>query len=221
MGEEVREPRRTIPRAIVISLSLALAIYLVIAVISLSVLGPAALAASPAPLAEVASAGGWTWTVPVVRAAAALAALGALLALTTGVSRTIFAMARERDLPAPLARIHAEHRVPRTAVLVVGALVIVLGVGRLDLRSAIGFSSFGVLRYYLVANLAALRQRGENRRYPRALQVLGGRGRMPRARRDPPDTRGGHRGGGAAGAWRRVSRRQAAPSGPRSAQPSP
>lgn len=185
MGEEVREPRRTIPRAIVIALALALGIYLVIAVTSLIVLGPAALAASPTPLADVASAGGWTWTDPVVRVGAAWAALGALLALTTGISRTVLAMARERDLPTQLASIHPEHRVPRTAVLALGAVVIAL-VLLADLRTAIGFSSFGVLLYYLVANVAALRQQGEHRRYPRALHVLGVAGCVVLAATLPP-----------------------------------
>ena len=172
MGEEVLEPRRTIPRAIVIALALALAIYVVVAAIALATLGPDALASSSAPLAEVAAAGGWTWTVPVVRAGAAVAALGALLALTAGVTRTMLAMARERDLPTPLARIHPHHRVPRASALVLGAVVLVLVLAA-DLRTAIGFSSFGVLLYYTVANLAALRQQGDARRYPRALQVTG------------------------------------------------
>ena len=172
MGEEVREPRRTIPRAIVIALALALVTYVVVAAIALATLGVDALAASSAPLADVAAAGGWTWTVPIVRVGAAVAALGALLALTTGVTRTMLAMARERDLPTALARIHPAHRVPRTAALALGTVVLVL-VLLADLRTAIGFSSFGVLLYYTVANLAALRQKGDDRRYPRALQVAG------------------------------------------------
>lgn len=175
MGEEVREPRRTIPRAIGIALALALAIYLVVAVTALATLGPDALAGSSAPLADVAAAGGWEWTAPIVRSGAALAALGALLALATGVTRTMLAMAREGDLPRALGTVHAGSRVPRVAALVLGAVVASL-VLVADLRTAIGFSSFGVLLYYLIANLSALRQGGEARRYPRALQVLGAAG---------------------------------------------
>jgi APA family basic amino acid/polyamine antiporter len=84
-------------------------------------------------------------------------------------------MARTGDLPTALADVHPRHRVPQRAVLVVAAAVCAL-VLTLDLRGAIGFSSFGVLLYYLVANLAARTQDAAHRRFPRALQVLGAAG---------------------------------------------
>jgi len=172
MGEEVREPKRTIPRAIMIALALTLVVYLLIGIAALAVLGPERLAATAAPLAEVATAGGWEWAAPVVRVGAGLAALGALLALLTGVTRTALAMARTGDLPRPLARVHPGAQVPRTAALWLGAAVTVL-VLVADLRSAIAFSSLGVLLYYFIANLAAWRQQGSDRRYARAVHVLG------------------------------------------------
>lgn len=174
LGEEVRDPARTIPRAIRVALTVALAVYAVVGVALLTVLGPSRLAASSAPVAELALVAGTGWAV-VARAAAAAAALGALLALVAGVSRTVLAMAREEDLPHALAAVHPRTRVPHHAELVVGAAVLVL-VLAVDLRGAIGFSSFGVLTYYLVANLAALRQPPEHRRSPRALAVVGAAG---------------------------------------------
>ncbi|WP_281157222.1 amino acid permease, partial [Streptomyces sp. HYC2] len=92
--------------------------------------------------------------VPVVRAGAAVAALGSLLALVLGVSRTTLAMARDRHLPAVLAAVHPRFQVPHRAELAVGAVVAVLAT-TVDVRGAIGFSSFGVLAYYAVANAAA------------------------------------------------------------------
>lgn len=172
MGEEVRDPRRTIPRAIVIALSLALLVYVAIALVSLAALGPERLAASSAPLAEVAAAGGWTWTAPVVRVGAAAASLGALLALVAGIGRTSLAMARTGDLPQWLSAVHPRYAVPHRAELVLAVIVSLLIVAT-DLRSAIGFSSFGVLLYYLVANIAAFRQDAAARRFPRALQIVG------------------------------------------------
>jgi APA family basic amino acid/polyamine antiporter len=100
------------------------------------------------------------------------ASLGALLALLAGVGRTSFAMARERDLPTWLSSVHPVHRVPHHAQLAVGVAIVVL-VSIADLREAIGFSSCGVLVYYAVANLSALRQPAEQRRWPRGLNVLG------------------------------------------------
>ena len=175
MGEEVRDPRHVIPRAIVIAFVIALAVYAVVAVAVLSALGPADVAASTEPVADAAAQSGWGWITVVVRVGAAAASLGALLALIAGVSRTTYAMARERDLPARLDRVHPRWHVPHRAELSVAAVVVVL-VALVDLRGAIGFSSFGVLLYYFVANVAASRQRGDARRYPIALQVVGGVG---------------------------------------------
>ncbi|MGK3950776.1 APC family permease [Microbacterium sp. I2] len=175
LGEEVRDPQRLIPRAIVLAFLIALAVYIAVAVAVLSTLGPAGTAASAQPVADAAAASGWAWVDPVVRIGAAAASLGALLALIAGVSRTTFAMAREHDLPVALARVHPRWHAPHRAELAVAAAVLLL-VAFVDLRGAIGFSSFGVLLYYLVANVAAFRQRGDARRYPVALQVIGGIG---------------------------------------------
>jgi APA family basic amino acid/polyamine antiporter len=172
MGEEVINPRKAIPRAIVTALTIAVAVYAAIAMSILSVLGADGIAHTPAPLAAAVAAGSWDWALPVVRVGAALAALGALLALIAGLGRTSLAMAREADLPRWLAAVHPRFKVPHRAELVLAAVICVI-VGVADLRGAIGFSSFGVLIYYLVANVAAYTQTGENRRYPKALQVTG------------------------------------------------
>ncbi|MEL4503822.1 APC family permease [Luteococcus sp. H138] len=171
MGEEVTEPRRTIPRAIILALGIALLVYVAVALTLLRVLGADALAASPAPIADAVRAVGATWAQPVVRFGAAAAALGALLSLVTGVGRTSLAMAREGDLPRALAAVDPTHQVPRRAEATLAVVLTVLLLVT-DLRGAIGFSSFGVLLYYFVANASAWHQR-EGRLYPRALQGLG------------------------------------------------
>lgn len=173
LGEEVRDPRRTIPRAILLSLAIAAAIYACVAVTLLAALGPDGVASTAAPLAEAVAAGSWGAAAPVVRVGAALASLGALLALVAGLGRTTLAMAREHDLPHWLAAVHPRFQVPHRAELVLGAGICLI-IAFADLRGAIGFSSFGVLVYYLVANLAAFTQASSDRRYPRFLQLLGG-----------------------------------------------
>ncbi|WP_433038141.1 APC family permease [Actinomycetospora sp. CA-053990] len=175
MGEEVRDPRRTIPRAIVTALAIAVAVYAVVAVTLLLVLGPQRLATSRAPLADMVAGAGWAWAVPVVAVGASAAALGALLALIAGVGRTTLAMARRADLPRWLAAVHPRHEVPHRAEIAIAVVVSVL-VLTVDLRDAIGFSSFGVLVYYLIANLSAFTQLPDQRRYPRGLQVVGAAG---------------------------------------------
>ncbi|QWT24443.1 APC family permease [Subtercola sp. PAMC28395] len=172
MGEEVRDPARTIPRAITIALSAAVVIYAVIAVVVLGALGPAGVASSTAPLADTVALSGWSWAMPLVRIGAAVASLGALLALIAGIGRTTLAMAREGDVPRWLSAVHPRFAVPHRAEITL-AVVVCLLVLTVDLRAAIGFSSFGVLLYYFVANLAALTQASDSRRYPRVLQLLG------------------------------------------------
>jgi basic amino acid/polyamine antiporter, APA family len=172
LGEEVREPARVIPRAIVLALAGAVVVYAVVAVAVLSVLGGPGTAASSAPVADAVRATSASWVAGVVRVGAALASAGALLALIAGLGRTGLAMARERDLPGWLDAVHPRYRVPHRAELTVAVVVVVL-VLTTDLRGAIGFSSFGVLLYYFVANAAAYRQGDDVRRFPRWLQLLG------------------------------------------------
>jgi basic amino acid/polyamine antiporter, APA family len=172
MGEEIRDPQRTLPRAILTALTMTVLIYLAVAVSILVVLGPDGVAASPAPLAAAVDAAGWVWANLPVRLGAAAAALGALLALIAGVGRTTLAMARNDDLPRWLAAVHERHRVPHHAEITVAGLICVL-ILLTDLRGAIGFSSFGVLLYYLIANVAAYTQSSDRRRFPRILQLIG------------------------------------------------
>ena len=172
MGEEVRDPRRTIPRAIPLALVITVVIYLIVGVAALLAAGPAQLASAEAPLTTAVRAAGAGALTPVVRVGGALASLGALLALIAGVGRTSLAMARHRDLPGWLSAVHPRHRVPHHAevalAIVVSALVLTA-----DLRGVIGFSSFGVLVYYAIANAAAFTQVAPDRRWPRGLNVLG------------------------------------------------
>lgn len=153
LGEEVRDPERTIPRAVTIAFVIVLVVYVLLALSLLHGLGAAALAASTAPLREVVDGTGWA--VPLVVVGAGAASLGALLGLLAGIGRTTLAMARDRELPGALAATHPTYDVPHRAQLAVGACVVAL-VLTLDLTDAVGFSSFGVLLYYLVANVAAL-----------------------------------------------------------------
>lgn len=172
LGEEVHKPERTIPRAILLALGIALAVYAAVVIPVLLLVGPAALAAASAPLVtavEVAGAGEWAW---IVRIGSTFATLGVLLSLMAGVSRMLFAVAADRRLPSALAHVHPVYRTPDAAGLVVGA-VLVATVLLVDLRPAIGFSSFCVLLYYAVTNLAACRLKPGERLYSRVLPAAG------------------------------------------------
>ncbi|MGN0063647.1 MAG: APC family permease [Nocardioides sp.] len=187
LAEEVRRPE-VLGRAIGSALGITAAVYLAVGTTVLAALG-AAVTTSTAPLADATQAVGADWASGWVRLGAVTASLGALLALLAGVGRTMLAMAREADLPRPLAHVDPVHRVPDRAQLAVAAAVVAL-VCLVDLRGAIGFSSFGVLVYYFVANAAAFAQPAHQRRWPRALQVAGMTGCVVLSATLPPTSLG-------------------------------
>ncbi len=172
LGEEVRDPVRTIPRAIPLALGVTLVVYATVAVAALAALGPRRLAESIAPLTDAVRVSGAGWMVPIVGVGAAVAALGSLLALILGVSRTSLAMARDRHLPHVLAAVHPRYKVPHRSELTIGVAVAILTAST-DIRGAIGFSSFAVLTYYAVTNASALTLRDDEGRPPRIVPGAG------------------------------------------------
>ena len=168
LGEEVRDPRRTLPRAILLALGVVLALYAALALVLVDRLGVAALAASDSPLAAAIDP---RWAVPVA-ALATLACLGSLAGILAGLSRTSLAMARERDLPGVLARVSPRTRAPIVAEAVI-ALVAIGIVLLLQPAQLVAASSSAVLLYYAVAHASALRQPASERWQPRAVAVAG------------------------------------------------
>jgi APA family basic amino acid/polyamine antiporter len=172
LGEEVRDPERTIPLAIPAALGLVLVVYAVVGITALAAVPASALAATDAPLQLVVEAGRFAGLDAIVRIGAGVASLGVLLNLIPGVSRTTLAMARNRDLPHVFAHVSPARSLPVRAELTVAVVVIVLVVG-LELRSAIAVSGVAVLTYYAVTNAAALTLPPEQRRRPRPIAVGG------------------------------------------------
>lgn len=172
LGEEVKDPQVTIPRAIPIALGIVVTVYAVVLTAALLAVGADTLGASAAPLSVAVESGRWRTFAPAVQVGAAVASAGVLLSLLAGISRTALAMARRGELPRFLDAVHPTHRTPHraeiTACVVVCALVLMA-----DLRGAIGFSSFAVLAYYALANASAWRLPAQERRWPRWLSGLG------------------------------------------------
>ncbi|WP_022886629.1 APC family permease [Glaciibacter superstes] len=170
LGEEVKDPRRTLPRAIIIALGITLLLYAVIGWLCVTILGPVALAESVSPVADLLG-GGEPWS-GMARIVAAIACLGSLLGILAGLSRTGLAMARERDLPGPLSGISGRTHAPVVAETVI-ALAAICAVLFVDPSHLIGFSACSVLVYYAIAHLSALRQQGTDRWLPRVVQYAG------------------------------------------------
>jgi APA family basic amino acid/polyamine antiporter len=155
LGEEVRRPERTIPRAIAVAVAIVVTVYVASIAALLHAVGAGRLPTTERPFVAGVEAAGADRFVPVVVLAAGLAAGGALLSVLLGVSRTALAMARDGHLPSLLTAVGATRRVPWAAEIVAGAVIVVLVLTG-DLVSSIGFSSFCVLVYYAVANASAL-----------------------------------------------------------------
>jgi len=175
LGEEVRNPRRSLPIAIGVALGIALLVYGTVAAMLVGTLGIDRLAVTASPLLElVKGIGGGTglgWAT-LVQLLAALACLGSLVGILAGLSRTSLAMARGGDLPGYLGRISPTRSSPVAAEATMAGLAM-LGVLVLDATQLVGFSACAVLVYYAIANVAALRQPAAGRWLPRWVQILG------------------------------------------------
>jgi APA family basic amino acid/polyamine antiporter len=170
LGEEVREPARTIPRAMVLTLAITAALYLIVTATAVGAAGAPLLAeatrATSAPLEATAPPSIRT----VVAIGAATAMLGVILNLLLGISRVLLAAARRKDLPAALA--HVDGGSPRRAVILTGVVIAALAlIG--SVKATWTLSAFTVLLYYAVMNVCALRQPAAERRFPRAVPAAG------------------------------------------------
>lgn len=173
LGEEVIDPKTTIPRAIRLALFITLIVYLIVVVSALAAVDAKVLATSSAPLSAVVKSGKHANFSFIVQVGACFASLGVLLSLLLGISRTIFAMAAQSDLPRWLSQVHPIYKVPHRAEMILGLTVV--GIIMLsDLGSAIGFSSFAILIYYAIANAAAWTLPAGQRLWPRWMSLLGG-----------------------------------------------
>ena len=160
LGEEVHHPRRTIPRAVIMTLAVSMLLYVLVAIVSIAAVGSdlfaAATLATAAPLEFVAERSALSWAATVVVIGAMTAMLGVLLNLILGLSRVLLAMGRRGDMPTMLAHIESKHASPSVAIVVMSAIV--AGLALLgDIKLAWSFSALTVLVYYAITNLAALR----------------------------------------------------------------
>jgi APA family basic amino acid/polyamine antiporter len=169
--EEVRDPKRTIPRATVVALSTATLLYVSVAATALAVLGAVRISQSMSPLEDVLSAVGSAVGVAIIAAGALLTTFNEGLSDLLGVSRVAFAMGREADLPQSVAQLGAQQNPWRSVVFV--GIIALLVAAFAPFGVAVAVSSFGTLLYYTVTNLSALRLPRQHQRFPRMLAVAG------------------------------------------------
>lgn len=176
LGEEVRDPARTIPRAIVATLVVSALLYISVGAVAVGSVGAPRLAemtaSRAAPLEDAAMTFGGPTLGRILALGAITAMLGVLLNLILGLSRVLLAMARRGDAPGRLATIDDVRSSPAAAVIAVGVIIgLLVLIG--DVKTTWSFSAFTVLVYYALTNLAALRIPSEARIVPRLVPVAG------------------------------------------------
>jgi APA family basic amino acid/polyamine antiporter len=176
MSEEVREPSKTIPKAIIFTLVLTMVLYMAVAIVVAGAGGADKLslqtATTAAPLEVIARSFRIPGVSKLLAVGAITAMLGVLLNLILGLSRVWLAMGRRLDVPRVLARLNPAGTTPYVAVVFVEitiALLILIG----DVKTTWSFSAFSVLIYYAITNLAALQLSPAERLYPQWLAWLG------------------------------------------------
>jgi len=172
LGDEVRDPKKNIPKAIAISLGAVLVIYLLITIVFIGILQPSNEAVPAAVFEEMVSiTAPWfpAWLIDLVVVGASL---GSILALLAGVSRTAATMAEDKELPAVFAK-RNRFGAPWLAEVLIAVGAITLIETSQYTQWVIAFSSFSVLLYYAIGHISAFMQPKEERRQPRIFAVLG------------------------------------------------
>ncbi|MCH7685594.1 MAG: amino acid permease [Planctomycetes bacterium] len=174
LGEEIHNPNRNIPIAIILTLMVSMALYISVGLVSVAAVGAQTFAAAGTEHAALLEIVARQFNVPgaalVVAVGAATAMLGVLLNLTLGLSRVVLAMGRRRDIPSFFAKIG--NATPYPAVIFIGGVIaglVLIG----DVKTLWSFSAFTVLIYYAVTNLAAICLNDDERLYPRLIPWTG------------------------------------------------
>ncbi|MDP2900160.1 MAG: amino acid permease [Candidatus Bathyarchaeota archaeon] len=172
VAEEIKDAKRVIPRAIVLSLIISTIFYIAVGLVAVGLVGAGSLSGSGHPLALAIGATGSEAAVLLVSVGGVISTASVLLTSILGVSRLGFAMSRRGDFPAPLSRLHPRFGTPSVSVVASGALMTCLALF-VDLGNVIAISTFAMLFYYGVGNIAATRLPKEERKYPTYVSLLG------------------------------------------------
>jgi len=172
MAEEVKEPEKTIPRSIYLALGISTVIYIFVSLVAVGIAGAPALAQSGSPLADAIRVTGSSGAVLLISLGALIATASVLLTTIMGISRIIFAMARNNDLPGFLSRISPRFSTPHYAIWITG-LFMIAAILLADLALVVAVSTFAMLIFYFIANIAALRLPRGYQRYPSVVPVIG------------------------------------------------
>lgn len=162
VAEEIKDPKRNVPRALLISLGISAVFYILVGIVAVGLVGSAALASSSSPLYLAIGVTGSTLFPSLVSLGGLVATASVLLTSILGVSRMAYSMARRNDLPSVLAKLHRRFTTPYYSILTTGILMAVL-VLFVDLTSVVAISTFTLVFNYSIANIAAFKLKVDNK----------------------------------------------------------
>ena len=171
IAEEVKDAKRNVPRALLLSLGISIVIYVLVGLVAVGLLGPKGLAASSSPLSAAIGVTGNSLAVQIVSIGGLVATASVLLTAILGVSRMAYSMARRNDLPSAIARLHHKFLTPYYAILATGVLMAAL-VLFVDLKSVVAVSTFALLFNYCITNISAFKLKN-GRKLGRFMSLLG------------------------------------------------
>ena len=171
VAEEVKDAKRNVPRAMLLSLGISMVVYVLVGLVAVGLLGPVGLNASGSPLTSAIGVTGSSLAMQVVSVGGLVATASVLLTAILGVSRMAFSMARGKDLPSALARLHSRFFTPYWAILVAGVLMALL-VLFVDLTGVVAISTFALLFNYSLTNISAFKLKSDHKRQ-RFMPLLG------------------------------------------------
>jgi len=172
VADEIKDAKRNVPRAILLSLAISTAVYIFVGAVAIGLAGASVLAGSNSPLTTAMKSTRSALASSITSSGALVATASVLLTSILGVSRMAFAMAKRKDIPQVLSKLHPKHNTPYYSVWISGGLMALL-VLIADLSKVVAISTFALLFYYSFANISALKLKVEKRLYPRFVPILG------------------------------------------------
>jgi basic amino acid/polyamine antiporter, APA family len=171
IAEEIKDAKRNVPRALLLSLGISIVVYVLVGLIAVGLLGPKGLATSTSPLSAAIGVTSNSLAVQIVSIGGLVATASVLLTAILGVSRMAYSMARRKDLPHALARLHHRFLTPYYSILVTGVLMAGL-VLFVDLKNVVAVSTFALLFNYCITNISAFKLKND-RKLQRFMPLLG------------------------------------------------
>lgn len=172
VADEIKDAKRNVPRAILLSLAISTTVYILVGFVAVGLAGASELARSNSPLTKAMETTHNTTASSIISGGALLATASVLLTSILGVSRMAYAMAKRKDIPQALSKLHTKYNTPYSSIWISGALMALL-VLIIDLSKVVAISTFALLFYYSSANISALRLKVEKRLYPRIIPIFG------------------------------------------------